>query len=160
MSSSATPQNSLAGKYLTVALASESYGLTVTRVREIIRVPKITVVPQLPACVRGVINLRGRVLPVIDLRTRFGLEATISPQTCIVVVHSTTSSGQPMLLGVVVDGVEEVVNIAAKDIEPPPDFGAQVHVDFLLGVAKVNGAMKSLIDLDRLFGTSLDAVAA
>ena len=138
-----------AGKYLTVVLANEAYGLSVLKIREIIRLQKITPVPQLPDCVKGVINLRGRVIPVVDLRVKFGLAAEFTERTCIVVVQVRLGD-QPVQMGLIVDSVEEVVNLSADDIEPTPDFGVRVDTSYLLGMAKVKGQVKTLLDIDRV----------
>jgi purine-binding chemotaxis protein CheW len=139
------------GKFLTFSLSNESYGVDVLKVREIIRYLKITPVPQMPAFVKGVINLRGKVLPVIDLRLKFGLEAAEpSERTCIVVVRLRTEAGQDLLLGMIVDSVEEVINIADSDIEETPEFGTRVDTAYLKGMAKVKGVIKTLLDIDRV----------
>lgn len=153
--STATPTaaaTSRAGKYLTVLLDREAYGIAVLKVREIIRHCPITPVPQMPPHVRGVINLRGRVIPIIDLRLRFGIEAAIAERTCIVVVQVRPSAEVSLQLGLIVDAVEEVVNLTDAVIEPTPDFGLQVDTRYLLGMAKIGGQVKTLLDLDRVFG--------
>jgi purine-binding chemotaxis protein CheW len=138
------------GKYLTFSLSNESYGVDVLKVREIIRFLKITPVPQMPAYVKGVINLRGRVLPVIDLRLKFGLEATEpTERTCIVVVRILTG-GHDITLGMIVDSVEEVINLNESEIEETPEFGAKVDTAYLMGMAKVKGAIKTLLDIDKV----------
>ena len=104
----------------------------------------------MPEFVKGVINLRGRVIPVIDLRIKFGLKAEITERTCIVVVQVRLSPEQTVLMGLIVDRVEEVVNLAANEIEPTPDFGGQVTTECFLGMAKVKGHVKTLIDIDRV----------
>jgi purine-binding chemotaxis protein CheW len=139
-----------AGKYLTVALDNESYGVAVLKVREIIRMQKITPVPQMPEFVRGVINLRGRVIPVIDLRVKFGLKAAFAERTCIVVVQVKLPSNQSVQMGLIVDSVEEVVNLSGPDIEPTPDFGTRIDTGYILGMAKIKGAVKTLLDIDRV----------
>jgi purine-binding chemotaxis protein CheW len=145
-------QKALAGKYLTFALAKEEYGLPVLRVREIIKAMDITVVPQVPAYVRGVINLRGKVIPVIDLRVKFQFEGKqISDRTAIIVVELDLPTTGRTLVGVLVDAVSEVLSIVADEIEPPPDFGDRVDMTFMRGVAKVRGTVKILLDLDRVF---------
>lgn len=151
----------LAGKYLTVVLAGESYGLAALKVREIIRLQKITPVPQLPDFIKGVINLRGRVIPVIDLRTKLGLPSADTGRTCIIVVRVATPAGTPVALGLTVDSVDEVVNLTAAQIEPTPEFGGRVDVTCLLGMAKVNDTVKTLLDIDRVVaaGTLPNAVA-
>ena len=146
----ATATSSLAGKYLTVVLENEAYGIAVLKVREIIRLQKITPVPQMPAFVKGVINLRGRVIPVIDLRVKFGVKAEFAERTCIVVVQVKLPTAQIVQMGLIVDSVEEVVTLAANEIEPTPDFGARISTEYLLGMAKVKGAVKTLLDIDRV----------
>jgi purine-binding chemotaxis protein CheW len=143
-------KNSLAGKYLTVVLESEAYGIAVLKVREIIRLQKITPVPQMPSFVKGVINLRGRVIPIVDLRVKFGLKAEFTERTCIVVVQVKLPTEQTVQMGLIVDSVEEVVTLAANEIEPTPDFGASISTEYLLGMAKVKGQVKTLLDIDRV----------
>jgi purine-binding chemotaxis protein CheW len=140
----------LAGKYLTVVLDNEAYGIAVLKVREIIRMQKITPVPQMPAFVKGVINLRGRVIPVVDLRVKFGLKAEFAERTCIVVVQVKLPSEQIVQMGLIVDSVEEVVTLTNEEIEPTPDFGTKVDTTYLLGMAKVKGQVKTLLDIDRV----------
>jgi len=107
-------------------------------------------VPRMPEFVKGVINLRGRVIPVIDLRVKFGLKAEFTERTCIVVVQIRVSATQTVQMGLIVDSVEEVVNLAADEIEPTPDFGTKIDTSYLLGLAKVKGQVKTLLDLDRV----------
>lgn len=140
----------LAGKYLTVVLENEAYGIAVLKVREIIRVQKITIVPQMPAFVRGVINLRGRVIPVVDLRVKFGFKAEFTERTCIVVVQVKLGAAQVVQMGLIVDNVEEVVTLTADMIEPTPDFGTRLSTDYILGMAKVKGQVKTLLEIDRV----------
>jgi len=146
----ATALNNLSGKYLTVVLENEAYGLNVLKIREIIRLQKITPVPQMPAFVKGVINLRGRVIPIVDLRVKFGLKADFTERTCIIVVQVRLSTEQVVQMGLIVDSVEEVVNLTAAEIEPTPDFGAKVDTTYLLGMAKIKGQVKTLLDIDRV----------
>jgi purine-binding chemotaxis protein CheW len=142
----------LAGKYLTFSLGAEEYGLPVLKVREIIKVMDITPVPQVPAHVRGVINLRGKVIPVIDLRAKFGLPAQdYTERTCIIVVDVALKR-ERVMLGVVVDAVSEVLNITAGEIDQTPQFGDQVTTDYMLGLAKVKNTVKILLDLDTVLG--------
>ena len=154
MSTTAVPstvnQSSLAGKYLTVVLENEAYGIGVLKVREIIRMQKITPVPQMPAFVKGVINLRGRVIPVVDLRVKFGVKAEFAERTCIVVVQVKLPTEQTVQMGLIVDSVEEVVTLQASEIEPTPEFGTKIDTTYLLGMAKVKGAVKTLLDIDRV----------
>ncbi|AHF92931.1 chemotaxis signal transduction protein [Opitutaceae bacterium TAV1] len=139
-----------AGKYLTVVLDNEAYGIAVLKVREIIRMQKITPVPQMPGYVKGIINLRGRVIPVIDLRLKFGLRAELAERTCIVVVQVKFAGGAPVQMGLIVDSVEEVVSLGAQEIEPTPDFGVRIDTSYLLGLAKIKGVVKTLLDIDRV----------
>ncbi|HTO02825.1 MAG TPA: chemotaxis protein CheW [Opitutus sp.] len=140
----------LAGKYLTVVLQNESYGISVLEVREIIRHQKITPVPQMPAFVKGVINLRGRVIPVVDPRVKFGLTAEFAERTCIVVVQVKLPAEQRVHMGLIVDSVDEVITLTAAQIEKTPDFGTQIDSAYLLGMAKVKGDVKMLLDLERV----------
>src|SRR5262245_24911010 len=139
-----------AGKYLTFALAQEEYGLPVLKVREIIKMMDITGVPQVPQHVKGVINLRGKVIPIIDLRLKFGLPVQdYTEQTCIIVVEVQLEERRVML-GVIVDSVSEVLNVAAEEVEPTPDFGERLDTAYMQGIAKVKGKVKILLDLDRI----------
>ncbi len=147
---SALAPSALAGKYLTVGLGDESYALSVLKVREIIQIQKIIPVPQMPPSIKGVINLRGRVIPILDLRTHFGLSAATTAQTCIVVVQLAGPDGKPLPMGVIVDAVHDVALIAAADIEPAPEFGAAIQADYLLGLAKNKGQVRLLLNLDRI----------
>src|SRR5882724_693170 len=151
--------NRVAGKYLTFNLQAESYGIDVLKVREIIRVTAITAVPQMPAHIRGVINLRGKIIPVMDLRVRFDFAATNADQNCIVVVQVKLPDGKNTQMGLIVDGVEEVINIAEADIEETPNFGGQVATDYLIGIAKVKGVVKSLLNIDEVVGIQTMDVA-
>jgi len=148
----------LAGKYLTLLLDNEAYGIAVLKVREIIRHQKITPVPQMPEYVKGVINLRGRVIPVVDLRVKFGLQAEVTERTCIIVVQIQHPSGTSLQMGLVVDSVEEVANLTAADIEPTPEFGAKLDTSYLLGMAKIKGQAKTLLDIDKV--VTADAIIA
>lgn len=150
----------LAGKYLTFALAEEEYGLPVLRVREIIKMMDITEVPQVPAHIRGVLNLRGKVIPVVDLRLKFGFaQGEVTPRTCIIVVEVALAAGRVMM-GIVVDHVLDVLNVLADEIEETPQFGERVRTDYMKGVAKVKGTVKILLDLDRVLGTDDAALRA
>jgi purine-binding chemotaxis protein CheW len=150
----------LAAKYLTIVLDSEAYGIAVLKVREIIRLQKVTPVPHLPDFVKGIINLRGRVIPIIDLRVKFGLQAQFTERTCIVVVHVTRVDGPAVQMGLIVDAVEEVVNLTNEDIQPTPDFGTRVDTDYLLGLARIKGQVKMLLDIDHVVAPSgLETIA-
>jgi purine-binding chemotaxis protein CheW len=138
------------GKYLTFALANEEYGLEILKVREIIGYMEITAVPQTPAYVKGVINLRGQVIPVVDLRAKFGMETSdITDETCIIVVE-TSQGDHKFSTGIVVDHVEEVLDIAGEDIEEAPQFGSSVNTDFILGMGKIGDNVKILLDIDEV----------
>lgn len=141
----------LTGKYLTFSLADESYGVPVLKVREIITMLHITTVPQMPPYVKGVINLRGKVIPVIDLRTKLGLpSANLTVSNCIVVVQITPTGMETKNIGLIVDAVEEVANLTQDDIEPAPDFGGAINVEYLLGMATLKGNVKSLLDIEKV----------
>ncbi len=146
----------LAGKYLTFALADEEYGIGILKVREIIGLMEITAVPQTPSYVKGVINLRGRVIPVLELRTKFGMPPQeYNDRTCIIVVE-VAGGGGTIQVGTLVDSVSEVLNITAEEIEPPPSFGnTQVATNAILGMAKIKGEVKILLDVDSVVGEGL-----
>jgi purine-binding chemotaxis protein CheW len=138
------------GKYLTFALANEEYGLEILKVREIIGYMNITAVPQTPDYVKGIINLRGQVIPVIDLRAKFGMNtADVTEETCIIVVE-ITQNGRAFNTGIVVDHVQEVLDIDGKDIEEAPRFDSSVNTDFILGMGKVGDSVKILLDIDKV----------
>ena len=138
------------GKYLTFTMADEEYGIGILKIKEIIGMMTITSVPQTPDYVKGVINLRGKVIPVIDLRLRFGLPAMdYTERTCIVVVEIATLGGTVMV-GIVVDSVSEVLNIRSEEIEATPAFGSKLQIDYILGMAKMEGGVKILLDIDRV----------
>ncbi len=146
------------GKYLTFSLAGEEYGISILKVKEIIGMMPITTVPQTPSYVKGVINLRGKVIPVVDLRCKFGMESMeYTERTCIIVVE-IAGSGKMIPMGIVVDSVSEVLNIKSGDIEETPSFGSRLDTDYILGMAKVGGGVKILLDIDRVM--SADEVAA
>ncbi|MFH1138769.1 MAG: chemotaxis protein CheW [Pseudomonadota bacterium] len=138
------------GKYLTFSLDQEEYGISILKVREIIGMLNITPVPQTPVFIKGVINLRGQVIPVVDLRLKFGLpELDYSERTSIIVVETRGASGN-IPIGIVVDAVSEVVNIKGDDIEDTPTFGARVDTGYILGMAKTEGGVKILLDIDQV----------
>ena len=138
------------GKYLTFALAHEEYGLEILKVREIIGYMDITAVPQTPHHVKGVINLRGQVIPVVDLRAKFGMETTeVTEQTCIIVVE-TSQGDRNFSTGIVVDHVQEVLDISGENIEEAPQFGSSVETDFILGMGKIGNSVKILLDIDKV----------
>ncbi|MFB3826869.1 MAG: chemotaxis protein CheW [Bryobacteraceae bacterium] len=146
----ALPSAPRAGKYLVFHLGREEFGIQVLKVREIMGVQDITAVPQTPPYVKGVINLRGKVIPVVDLRLKFGLpEMEYTQRTCIIVVQVEGQAGA-LHMGIVVDGVAEVLNLAEGDIEDTPDFGHGVTTTYLLGMAKVKGKVKILLEIDQV----------
>jgi purine-binding chemotaxis protein CheW len=141
------------GKYLTFTLANEDYGIGILKIKEIIGMMPITSVPQTPSFVKGVINLRGKVIPVVDLRLKFGIPAIdYTERTCIIVVEITGQSGA-VKIGIVVDAVSEVLNIKAEDIENTPAFGTRVNTDYILGMAKIGSSVKILLDIDKVLTT-------
>jgi purine-binding chemotaxis protein CheW len=138
------------GKYLTFTLADEEYGIGILKIKEIIGMMPITSVPQTPEFVKGVINLRGKVIPVMDLRLRFGMDSIdYTERTCIIVVEIQGPAGTVMI-GLVVDSVSEVLNIKGEDVEDTPTFGIRLNTDYILGMAKMEGALKILLDIDRV----------
>ncbi|HOW64689.1 MAG TPA: chemotaxis protein CheW [Candidatus Paceibacterota bacterium] len=146
-----TTTTAKAGKYLTFILGDEYYGIPVLKVREIIRLVPITLVPQMPEFIKGVVNLRGKIIPVVDLRLRFQLpNVQDTERTCIVVVQVAMAGRNHTAMGLIVDAVEEVINIAPGDIEETPDFGTKLDTEYLLGMAKVKGKVKALLDIDRV----------
>jgi purine-binding chemotaxis protein CheW len=152
----------LTGKYLTFSLGDEEYGVGIMKVREIIGVMEITAVPHTPEYIKGVINLRGRVIPVIDLRLKFKMEEReYTDRTCVIVVEVQGHSSSTQV-GMLVDSVSEVMNIVSDDIEPPPDFGLSSEEGNILGMGKVKGHVKILLDVDKIIGegfTALEAIA-
>jgi purine-binding chemotaxis protein CheW len=139
-----------AGKYLTFQLGQEEFGIRVLKVREIMGIQDITAVPHTPVYVKGVINLRGKVIPVLDLRLKFGLpDLEYNQRTCIIVVQIQGESGL-ILMGIIVDGVSEVLNLTGAEVEDTPDFGANFSTPYILGMAKVKGKVKILLDIDRV----------
>ncbi|MHC1726245.1 MAG: chemotaxis protein CheW [Syntrophobacteraceae bacterium] len=145
--------NSREGKYLSFSLGGEEYGISILKVKEIIGMMRITPLPQTPEYARGVINLRGRVIPVIDLRLRFGMESIdYTDRTCIVVVEIDSNSGR-LHIGMVVDSVSEVLNIKSSDIEDTPSFGMTLRTEYILGMAKTAGSVKILLEIDKVLNT-------
>ena len=138
------------GKYLTFSLANEEYGIGILKIKEIIGMMPITSVPQTPGFVKGVVNLRGKVIPVIDLRLRFGIqEIDYTERTCIIVVEIGSDGGH-IEVGIVVDAVSEVINIKSEEIQDAPNFGTRLNTDFILGMAKMEGGVKILLDIDQV----------
>jgi len=150
---------SLAGKYLTFELGGEVYGLEILKVQEIIGMMGVTRVPKTPEFVRGVINLRGQVIPVIDLRVKFGLDGKEdSKKTCIIVVQVARSDSE-VTMGIIVDEVSEVMDIETNQIEDTPSFGSSVDTDFILGMGKIAEKVVMMLDVDKvLSGTEMSVV--
>jgi len=140
------------GKYLTFALGKEEYGLEILKVRDIIGYMSITAVHRTPEFVKGIINLRGQVIPVIDLRLRFGMaQADITEQTCIIVAE-INQNGRTFNAGLIVDRVQEVLDIDGKNIEETSALGSAIQTDFILGIGKVENTIKILLDIDQVLG--------
>lgn len=147
----ASKSDERAGKYLTFIIGKEEFGVGVLKVREIMGIQDITAVPQTPAYLKGVINLRGKVIPVIDLRLKFGLPSIeYTQRTCIIVVQVKSGAAAALLMGIVVDEVSEVLTMAAADIEDTPDFGVNVATTYILGMAKIKGKVKILLDINEV----------
>ncbi len=143
----------LAGKYLTFRIGKEEYGLEILRVREIIELMDITPVPRTPDSIRGVINLRGRIIPVLHLRVKFEMELVEdTDETCIIVVDMDTA-GTATQMAILVDGVREVVDISSEEIEPAPSFGGSVDSRFILAMAKLKGGVKVLLNTEQILNT-------
>lgn len=139
------------GKYLTFRLGDEEFGVEILRVTTIIRMLEITIVPDTPHYVRGVINLRGKVIPVVDMRIKFGLgETEDTNETCIIVVD-VQQDDDATQMGIIVDSVSEVLDVSETDIEDTPAFGGE-NRDDILGIAKIDDAVKMLLDIDRVLG--------
>jgi len=147
----------LSSQFLTFMLGEEQFAVGILGIKEIIEYGSLAVVPMMPACVRGVINLRGAVVPVLDLAERFGRSAApITKRSCIVIVELGEGEGKndgKQVLGMLVDAVHAVVDIAQADIEPPPAFGTRIRPDFIAGIGKVAGRFVSLLDLERVLSS-------
>lgn len=142
-----------AGKYLTFSLHSEEYGVEILKVKEIIGLMVITTVPRTPNFIRGVINLRGKVIPVMELRKKFGMESIDDTErTCIIVVDISIQ-GTSVQIGILVDSVSEVINIESGDIADTPSFGTDINTEFILGMGKIRDKVIMLLDIDRVMTT-------
>ena len=138
-------------QYLTFMLGGEMFSIGILSIKEIIWYANLTEVPMMPACIRGVINLRGAVVPVMDLSNRFGKASTpVIKSTCIVIVEVPTNEGEHQAMGVVVDSVQAVLEIPTSEIEPAPSFGAKIRPDFIEGIAKVNGKFVILLNVNQV----------
>lgn len=142
-------------QYLTFMLGGEMFSISILSIKEIIWYANLTEVPMMPACIRGVINLRGAVVPVMDLSSRFGKPSTaVTKSTCIVIIEvQTQNEGEHQNMGVVVDSVQAVLEIPTSEIEPAPSFGAKIRPDFIEGIAKVNGKFVILLNVNRVLST-------
>ena len=151
-----TQERVQADKYLSFSLGSENYGLEILKVREIIGIIDITPLPQTPEYVKGVINLRGKIIPVISLRTKFGMPSIdYTDATCVIVVEVRfTDSTERFSIGVIVDTVNEVLDIQREQIEPPPDFGCRINTDYTLGMGKVKERVVILLQVDKVMTES------
>lgn len=149
-----TPIRAMEGKYLTFTLAGEEYGFAILAVQEIIGMMPVTPVPHSHPCIRGVVNLRGRVIPIVDLRRRFGMPNAGTPETCIIILRA-----QGQLVGIAVDAVTDVRLASAAEIEPPPAFGRDVDVSCIMGIAKSEGRVRMLLDADRVLAIGAAPVA-
>ena len=142
--------DSRAGKYLTFFLASEEYGVEILKVQEIIGRLPITPVPLTSKYIRGVINLRGKIHPIMDIKIKFRMDQTqITDETCIIVIKTAN-----MMMGILVDKVSEVVNVASGEIEDTPSFGADVNPEYLLGVGKTGGRVRLLLDIEKIINAA------
>lgn len=140
-------------QYLTFMLGGETFAIGILHIKEIIEYAGLTEVPMMPACIRGVINLRGAVVPVMDLSARFGKPSTaITKRSCIVIVE-VESNGERQDMGVVVDAVNAVLEIPASEIEPAPSFGAKIRTEFIEGMGKVNGKFVILLDVNQVLSS-------
>ncbi len=154
LSSKAPVMDSRVGKYLSFHVGPEEFAIGVLGVREIMGMQDVTAVPHTPNYVKGIINLRGKVVPVVDLRLKFGMPAAeYTARTCIVVVDLPGEGGS-VLMGVIVDSVSEVVNLASGEIENAPDFGEEVNIPYLIGIAKSKGTVKLLLNIEKVLTTS------
>ncbi len=154
MSRELIEQNSASGpgKFLTFSLAGEEYGISIMKVKEIIGLMAITELPQTPEHIKGVINLRGKVIPVMDLRLRFSLDATENTErTCIIVVETTDEQDQQLLAGLIIDAVSEVISLKGGEIEPAPNMQGQTESGIILGLAKCADSVKILLNIDKVF---------
>ena len=141
------------GLHLTFKLGEETYGLEILKVQEIIGIMAITHVPKTPAFVRGVLNLRGKVIAVIDLRLKFEMPLQADTERTCVVVVQVLDANKTVTMGIIVDEVSEVLEVSASQIEPPPSFGASVDTDFIMGMGKVGDRLVILLDVQRVLGT-------
>jgi len=146
------------GKYLTFTLAGVEYGISIMKTQEIMGIMPITTIPQAPDFIKGVMNLRGKVIPVVDLRLNFGMKAMdYTDRTCVIVVELEGKAGS-LLMGIIVDSVSEVLNIKGEDIDDMHEVGTKLNTEYILGMAKIGGGVKILLDIDRMLGAEKIAV--
>ncbi|RMS39788.1 Chemotaxis protein CheW [Pseudomonas coronafaciens pv. coronafaciens] len=146
-------------QYLTFMLGGEMFAIGILGIKEIIEYGSLTVVPMMPAFVRGVINLRGAVVPVVDLSARFGRQnSDITRRSCVIIIEASTEDGQPQDIGLLVDNVSAVLEIPASQIEPPPNFGARIRADFISGMAKVDGKFVIVLEVEKVL--SIDEMSS
>ncbi|MCI3943708.1 chemotaxis protein CheW [Pseudomonas syringae] len=146
-------------QYLTFMLGGEMFAIGILGIKEIIEYGSLTVVPMMPSFVRGVINLRGAVVPVVDLSARFGRQnSDITRRSCVIIIEASTEDGQPQDIGLLVDNVSAVLEIPASQIEPPPNFGARIRADFISGMAKVDGKFVIVLEVERVL--SIDEMSS
>lgn len=148
-------EKSASGKYLSFMLAEEAYGIPILKVKEIIGMMKITAMPQMPSFMKGVINLRDHIIPIIDLRQKFSMPAApYTERTCIIVIEVERADKKGSTIGIIVDGVSEVANFKKEQVEPPPSFSTDVDTRYILGMAKVDGDVKILLDIDKALSSA------
>jgi purine-binding chemotaxis protein CheW len=140
-------------QYLTFQIADEEYAIGILRVREIIQYETVTKVPRTPHWIRGVINLRGNVVPVVDLAVKFGLPPTQPTTSTCIVIAEVTLEGEAAVMGVLADSVSQVIDLRREQIQPPPAFGTKVHVDFLQGMGQMDKKLVLILDIDRVLTT-------
>jgi purine-binding chemotaxis protein CheW len=153
-------KQALAGKYLTFKLNGEEYGVEILKVQEIIKMMKVTPVPNTPDEVRGVINLRGQVIPIVDLRQHFEMDSAEATEKSCIIVTQVATDDATVTTGAIVDEVSEVLNILPEEIEEAPTFGASVNTSFILGIAKARAGVKILLDVDKVLGSSASSAVA
>ncbi len=138
-------------QFLTFLLADEAFALGILRVKEIIEYDTVTRIPNVPPSIRGVINLRGSVVPVVDLATRFGMgQSPVTKRTCVIIVEVDAGEGKHVVMGVTADSVSQVIDLPRTEIEPPPSFGTRVHSDYLKGMGRMGKKFVMILDIDRL----------
>lgn len=146
------------GQYLTFFIAGEEYAASILKVREVIEYDSLTAVPNTPVWIRGVVNVRGSVLPVVDLGVKFGLPASIISKFSCIVIAEVDSDGEKLTLGVLADSVSQVIDFSANDIEEPPPFGTRVKIEYLLGLGPVGKKFCQILDIDKVL--SVDEILA